>query len=103
MAELINTTVRVADMAHIPSNFTHAMSQTYQPTLIFSDSLFSALNLNADSPMELVQYADGRIELKPFVNNISRLKGIAKFDDGRVLSVEEMNEIIANAGAESDG
>lgn len=102
MAQLISTMVRVADMAHIPSNF-HATSSMPQPTLIFSDSLFSALNLNANSAVELVQYADGRIELKPFINNINRLKGIAKFNDGRVLSVEDMNDIIAHAGAESDG
>lgn len=65
--------------------------------VLFSDDLLRAFNLTTNSPVEITQYDDGRIELMPVKSNIQRLKGFVKSDIH--LTIEEMNEAMEKAGA----
>lgn len=79
--------------------------QTDKSVLVFPDDIFHALNLSSSASVQLTQHADGHIELNPIknntqTNNINKLKGMVK--TSQTLSIEEMNDVIANAGASFD-
>lgn len=69
-----------------------------QPVLVFPDGLFEQLQLSSTTPVQLTQHPDGHIELTPMSNNISKLKGLVTTDNS--MSIEQMNAVIAQAGAD---
>ena len=57
------------------------------------------LRLRAGSKVDFVENKAGELVLKPRIGDIRSLRGIVKYD-GPPISVEEMNEAIADAAVE---
>ena len=58
------------------------------------------LRLKAGSKVDFVENAAGELVLRPRTGDIRELYGIVKYD-GPPLSIEEINEAIGDAAAES--
>ena len=58
----------------------------------------AALNLDAGSRVEFVEFTKGQFTIVPATNAVQALKGILK-KPAKPVSIEDMNEAIANQGA----
>ena len=74
-----------------------------EPVVVFPQDLFAQLNLKSGCCLELTQFADGKIELKPHKqnNSIKQLKGLIKTDIA--LTTAQMNDAIEQAGGGANG
>lgn len=61
-------------------------------------SVRTALGLDAGSRVEFVEFTKGQFTLVPATNHVQALKGILK-KPAQPVSIETMNEAIANQGA----
>lgn len=93
----------MSQLIKIVENYDPIEQDNREPVVVFPQDLFAQLNLTPGCCLELTQFADGKIELKPHKqnNSIKQLKGLIKTDI--TLSIMQMNDAIAQAGGDTDG
>ena len=65
-------------------------------------SVRKALGLHTGDRVQFVELPDGNYELKPATRSVQSLKGFFGSRRGPAVSVEEMNQAIADAAAEAN-